>query len=108
MTFNLVVSIFWAAYNAIPAALLLHYALAGNKGLKHNIRACSIISAAVMLGVLISVWLLLPPSYDFGKVGTVITVSLQRSCLCCNAAVMLGVLISVWLLLHANDFGKVR
>lgn len=68
MTFNLVVSIFWATYNAIPAVLLLHYACSGNKGLRHNIRVCSIISVAVMLGVLISVWLLLPPSYDFGKV----------------------------------------
>ena len=87
MTFNLVVSIFWAAYNAIPAALLLHYALAGNKGLKHNIRACSIISAAVMLGVLISVWLLLPPSYDFGKGRTSTTKLL-------NAAIMLSMLIS--------------
>lgn len=86
MTFNLVVSIFWAAYNAIPAALLLHYALAGNKGLKHNIRACSIISAAVMLGVLISVWLLLPPSYDFGKVRAAILLLLQPSCLCCSSS----------------------
>ena len=84
MTFNLVVSIFWAAYNAIPAALLLHYALAGNKGLKHNIRACSIISAAVMLGVLISVWLLLPPSYDFGKVRAMILHHFELGIFQCN------------------------
>lgn len=68
MTFNLVVSIFWAAYNAIPAVLLLHYAISGNRGLKHTVRTCSILSAVVMLGVIVSVWLLLPPSYDFGKV----------------------------------------
>ena len=68
MTFNLVVSILWAVYNSIPAALLLHYALAGNRGLRHNVRTCSVLSVAVMVGVIISVWLLLPPSYDFGKV----------------------------------------
>ena len=88
MTFNLVVSIFWATYNAIPAVLLLHYACSGNKGLKHNIRVCSIISVAVMLGVLISVWLLLPPSYDFGKV-----TSLSWVCtllVCCNIAGGIG------------------
>ena len=48
-----------------------------------------------MMGVLISVWLLLPPSYDFGKVRT-LTIKLL------NAAIMLSMLISVELALSSS------
>lgn len=68
MTFNMVVSVLWAAYNSIPAILLLHFAFAGYKGMRCNVRICSTLASLILLGVLICVWLLLPPSYDFGQV----------------------------------------
>ena len=53
-----------------------------------------------MLGVLFSVWLLLPPSYDFGKGRTSTTKLL-------NAAIMLSMLISVALALSSfHGLGK--
>ena len=68
MTFNMVVSVLWAAYNSIPPLLLLHFAFAGYKGMRFNVRLCGLLATLLMLGVIICVWLLLPPTYDFGQV----------------------------------------
>ncbi|DBB16038.1 hypothetical protein WJX82_000557 [Trebouxia sp. C0006] len=67
MTFNMVVSVLWAAYNSIPPLLLLHFAFAGYKGMRFNVRLCGLLATLLMLGVIICVWLLLPPTYDFGQ-----------------------------------------
>ena len=69
MTFNMAVSVLWAAYNSVPPLLLLHFAFAGYKGMRTNVRICGIMSSLILLGVLICVWLLLPPKFDFGQVG---------------------------------------
>ena len=68
MTFNMVVSVLWAAYNSIPPILLLHFAFAGHKGMRWNVRILSMLASLLLLGVIVCVWLLLPPTYDFGQV----------------------------------------
>lgn len=68
MTFNMAVSVLWAAYNSIPPLLLLHYALMRHKGLHRNVQVLGVLGSLLLLGVLICVWLLLPPTYDFGEV----------------------------------------
>ncbi len=73
MTFNMVVSVLWAAYNSIPPLLLLHFAFAGYKGMRTNVRICGVLATLIMLGVIICVWLLLPPTFDFGKVSMAAT-----------------------------------
>ena len=70
MTFNMAVSVLWAAYNSIPPLLLLHFAFVGYKGMRWNVRISSIMASLILLGVIICVWLLLPPTYDFGQVST--------------------------------------
>ena len=68
MTFNMAVSVLWAAYNSIPPLLLLHFAFAGYKGMRWNVRILSVLASLLLLGIIVCVWLLLPPTYDFGQV----------------------------------------
>ena len=68
MTFNMAVSVLWAAYNSIPALLLLHFTILGHKGMRVSVLIGGVLSTVLMLGVIICVWLLLPPTYDFGQV----------------------------------------
>lgn len=69
-TFSLVVSVAWAIYNIIPPTLLLHYAAARDRALPITIWLCSMLSIAMVLVIVVAIWLLLPTTYNFGKVCT--------------------------------------
>ncbi len=56
-------------YNSIPPYLLLHYWAWGHKGLCWTSTIASLVSTLVAIFIIIMIWLVLPNSYDFGKVG---------------------------------------
>ena len=56
-------------YNSIPPYLLLHYWAWGHKGLRWTSTIASLVSTLVAIFIIIMIWLVLPNSYDFGKVG---------------------------------------
>ncbi|KAK9845425.1 hypothetical protein WJX81_006137 [Elliptochloris bilobata] len=59
----------WAAFNCVPPALLLGYALGGRgAALRWGARAGATAMAAALLAALMLTALLLPPRYDYGKV----------------------------------------
>ena len=68
-TLSLFVSIGWCVYNSIPPYLLLHYWAWGHKGLRWTSTIASLVSTLVAIFIIIMIWLVLPNSYDFGKVG---------------------------------------
>jgi hypothetical protein len=49
--------------NSIPPLLLLHYTLWEEKGLRKSCFVARIVQNVTVIGVIVAIWLLIPPSY---------------------------------------------
>ena len=73
------ISTLWAIYNCIGPYLLLHYTWLGRgRSLRLACIAAWTISLLIMVGTSAAVWLLAPPNYNYGKVGTTLAGVLKQ------------------------------